>query len=367
MAKKAAVEKKKKFDDDTSNALLKEYGDIIKSGSEVLGEIQELKTISVSPALDSALNGGIREGTVVGIAGAPKTGKTTAALNFAAKCQAKGKLVVYLNSEGRLNSQNFDGVKGLDVAALKIVESTDKVAVTGEMFLDIAERYGKTVPGCVILIDSLSSLVPKNEMEDKLNAQTRNSLPRLLAQFFKRSSHYITKNGIILICIAHQIADTGPSRKTKMTDCGNMFQYQVGTNLVINFKTPWKGKEGESDIGQCLNWEVLTSNTGAIPGTKVVGWLRYGIGIDDVKEMLEAACEYRLISGSGWYTVCALSEDPEHPLVAKYLEEKGTDTSKQENIDKAFKFQGMAKLQAFFQDHPEFIPVMNEKMNELFA
>lgn len=366
MAKKAA--KVAKFDDDASNYLFNKYGDIIKSGADVLTQIQDLKTLSFSPALDMALGGGLREGTVVGIAGPPKTGKTTAVLHFAAKCQKLGKLVVYLNTEGRLNSQNFEGVKDLDVEALKIVESTDKEAVSGEMFLEIAEYYGKNVPGCIILIDSLSSLVPKAELEGDLNAQTRNSLPRLLSQFFKRAGHYVAKNGTILICIAHQIADTGPSRQTKMTDCGNMFQYQVGTNLVITHRSRWKGKaEGDPDPGQVINWEIKTSNTGGTPGTTVEGWLRYGIGIDEVQELMQAGCECRLIKDAGsWYTISALVEDTENELVAKYLKDNGIG-DKPEDIERAFKFQGAAKMHTFFTENPQFVELLLSKMTELYV
>ena len=33
--------------------------------------------------------------------------------------------VIYLNTEGRLSKQNFDGIKGLDPEAYLIVQSTD--------------------------------------------------------------------------------------------------------------------------------------------------------------------------------------------------------------------------------------------------
>lgn len=367
MAKKKATTAPK-FSDDASNYLLDKYGGIIKSGSEVLSQIQELKILSFSPALDLALCGGIREGTVVGIAGPPKAGKTTSILHFAAKCQKLGKLVVYLNTEGRLNSQNFEGVKDLNVDALTIVESTDETPVAGETFLDIAEYYGKNVPGCVILIDSLSALVPKEELEGGLDAQVRNKLPRLLAQYFKRAGHYVAKNRVIVICIAHQIADTGPSRQTKMTDCGNKFQYQVGTNLVIAFRSRWKGKtESDPDPGQVINWLVKTCNTGGLPETTAEGWLRYGIGIDEVQEMIQACCECRLITGTGWYTMTALAEDLNNPEVIGYLNDKGVKLTKQEDIDKAFKFNGIPRVHNFFMEHPQFVPIMLQKMSELFV
>jgi len=46
--------------------IFKEYGNIISSGLQVLEEKKNYKVISVSPAIDVALGGGIREGSKVG-------------------------------------------------------------------------------------------------------------------------------------------------------------------------------------------------------------------------------------------------------------------------------------------------------------
>ena len=62
MAKKTISKFK---DDDISNALISKYGDVIKSGTEVIESLGTYDTVSVSPALDLALGGGIREGTCV--------------------------------------------------------------------------------------------------------------------------------------------------------------------------------------------------------------------------------------------------------------------------------------------------------------
>ena len=84
MAKKTVTKFK---DDEVSNLLISKYGDVIKSGTEVMKSLGDFKVMSVSPALDMALGGGIREGRCVAMTGAPKTGKTTTALHLAPKCQ----------------------------------------------------------------------------------------------------------------------------------------------------------------------------------------------------------------------------------------------------------------------------------------
>lgn len=51
------------------------YGEIIKTGSELLNQRRGQKLLTVSPVIDIALGGGVREGTWMLVSGAPKCGK----------------------------------------------------------------------------------------------------------------------------------------------------------------------------------------------------------------------------------------------------------------------------------------------------
>ena len=76
---------------------VKKYGDIIKKGNTVLQEKGEYGVISISPALDVGLGGGIREGCWLMLTGDPKSGKTTTAMQIAANCIAEGRKVIYVD------------------------------------------------------------------------------------------------------------------------------------------------------------------------------------------------------------------------------------------------------------------------------
>lgn len=269
-----------KFSEDAvSNSIVSKYGDIVRSGTEVLENINSLEVIGISPALDIALGGGIREGSVVVMTGDPKSGKTTTAQHFAAKCQQKGKRVIYINTEGRLTNHNFDGIKGLDPNNILVVESTNERVLTAEDFLNIIEFYINNDPGCLIIADSLSNMVPACELEGEVRTGVRNALPRLLSMFFKRISGTLMKNKVILICITHNIANTGgsPYAPQKMADCGNMLQYQAGTNMVITHRGKWQvPKDTGPHVGQIANWVVKTSSAGGRPNSTAESWIRYG-------------------------------------------------------------------------------------------
>jgi recombination protein RecA len=353
-----------------TSSLLNKYGDIIKSGTEVLENINQLEVISISPALDIALGGGLREGSVVVMTGDPKSGKSTTALHFASKCQKKNKKVVYINTEGRLAKQNFEGIKGLDADKILIVESTDDRILTAEDFLNIIEYYINNDPGCLIIADSLSNMVPSQELEGEVRTGVRNALPRLLSMFFKRISGTLMKNRIILICVTHNIANTGgsPYAPAKMADCGNMLQYQAGTNMVITHRGKWQvPKDSGPHVGQIANWSIKTSNAGGRPNSTAESWIKYGIGIDEVQEVMQIACEFRLIKASGaWYTISCAVDNVDDPLIKEMLEKNNISVDNKEEVERFFKFQGSNNLSEFLENNYDLAMFVYKKIKELY-
>jgi recombination protein RecA len=362
------VKKQNKFaEDNVSNSVISKYGDVVRSGTEVLQNINSLNVIGVSPALDIALGGGLREGSVVVMTGDPKSGKTTTALHFAAKCQKENKRVIYVNTEGRLSRQNFDGIKGLNSDNILIIESTDERVLSAEDFLNIIEFYIHNDHGCLIIADSLSNMVPSCELEGEVRTGVRNALPRLLSMFFKRISGTLMKNKIILICITHNIANTGgsPYAPQKMADCGNMLQYQAGTNMVITHRGKWQvPKDTGPHVGQIANWAIKTSNAGGRPNSTAEGWIRYGIGVDETQEIIQIACEFRLIKAAGaWYTISCAAESPSDPVIAKYIQSQNANTV--EEIEKSLKFQGINAVAEFLNEHQDIAHFIYLKIKEL--
>jgi RecA/RadA recombinase len=363
MAKKKI---KEEFEDDQiSNQINKKYGDIVESGSRVLATLESFETLPISPALDIALGGGIREGTCVVMTGDPKTGKTTTALYFAAKAQGLGKNIFYFNTEGRLTKENFNGIKNLDVDAIKIVQATDsKPLVSAEDYLNILETYIKNTPDLVAIVDSTSSMVPQDELDGEIRTGVRNALPRLLSMFFKRISGDVSRMKAIVIFVTHNIANTGGSRwsPAKMADCGNMLQYQAGTNMVITHRGKWEvPKDSGNHIGQVANWTIKTSAAGGIPNSTAASWIRYGIGIDEAQEVAQICCDFSLIKRSGaWYAMTGCIENQEDPVIKSWMLE-----NKAEDAEKAFKFQGMEKVTTFLEENPTICDFLYEQIKEV--
>jgi RecA/RadA recombinase len=64
-----------KKDSDYLSKITKEFGNIISTGEEILKQKKDYKVISISPAIDIALGGGVKEGSWLTLTGDPKSGK----------------------------------------------------------------------------------------------------------------------------------------------------------------------------------------------------------------------------------------------------------------------------------------------------
>lgn len=362
MAKKA---KKKVTGNPTVDSIISKYGNVVESGIELLERLKSLKVISVSPALDCALGGGLREGTCVAMAGDPKTGKTTTALFFAAKAQQQGKNIYYICSEGRVDRHNLEQIKGLDAEKVNIVQSSDDKILSAEDYLNIMEKILKEEQDVVMICDSTSSMCPRDELDGEIRANVRNGLPRLLAMFFKRIANDVQRTGAICIFITHNIANTGGSRwaPSKMADSGNKLQYQISTNMSITHRNKWEDSDG-NHIGQIANWVIKTSSAGGKPNSTCASYIRYGIGIDETREMAELATELCLIDKSGaWYTIDCAVDNLEDPAIAEWLAENGEG----KEPEKLFKFQGMAKLIDFLDKNPVIFEFVFSELRSLLC
>ena len=106
---------KKKLDLSNDKAIQKAFGKVVSRGSELITAKKTLKSITVSPALDLALNGGLLEGSWTIVSGDPKTGKSTTCLQVCKNAQDEGRPVIYIDGESRLKAYNLVGTQGLDL------------------------------------------------------------------------------------------------------------------------------------------------------------------------------------------------------------------------------------------------------------
>ena len=328
----------------TDKEFIKKYGEYVTTGDKILETKRNYKTISISPAIDLALGGGIKEGSWMILSGPPKAGKTTTTMQIIANCQALGRKIIYLDVEGRLKEMNFE-VPGIDPSLVQVIRSGDE-PLAAETFLDIARKLlsDKENEGCVLVIDSISSLIPSRDLDEDISGMTRPGLPKILSDFVKKLGQTVPNQKCLVIMITHMITNTSGYGKSKMADGGVKIQFQADTRMEVKSVSPWESagstKEQKNVIGLKVTWDILCSSIGA-PYKTCESWIRFGHGIDKVQEILMIAIDLGLISVAGsWYNL---------------------DFIESEKI----KLQGQEKVYNYLTENPEFYTLLESKVKEM--
>lgn len=287
----------------------KEFGkNIAVTGKQFIEK--KYQTLSVSPSLDFMLGGGIPEGSFCVFTGPPKVGKTTTALDFAGTCQKipcvtkNGPIkrpVIFLNVEGRLKERDIRGINNLNYDELVIIKSEEGNILTAEKYMEMAEQIINNFVGAVVVVDSFSALCTEARRNANIGDRFRDDTPLLISNFCKRVSNVIPVNKTILIGITHQIANQGNGPALWLEASGRKLQYAVDVKMKATHSEAWK--TSETQIGQKVHWECVTSAIGA-PGIKMTSYLKYGFGLDKGAELAELCSSAGLIEKKGaWYII----------------------------------------------------------------
>lgn len=336
-----------------SKEFTKKYGNVVKTADVVFEQQKDLKALATVPKLDLALGGGIEEGSWTLITGLPKQGKTTICLHMILNAVREGRPVIYVDAEGRLKRKQLSGIRGLDEILPQIHKITppDDEHWSAEKFLSATEMLVKDPAnkGCLVIIDSVSALITQKDLDEEVSSQIRSGLPKMLSHWMKKMNQTVPAQRAIMVMIRHFIADTGPSRKTKIADGGIKIQYQADTILDISYTEKWKEGSGanEEQVGHVINWDIVCSSLG-YSGKKAQSWLRYGTGIDIVQENLMLGEELGLIDkGGAWYT-------------ASFMEKHVKDWD-----PKDYKRQGLGKFRDMFIDDDKMYQLLVKDIKEL--
>ena len=346
---------------------VKQYGEILKSGTQVMQEKKDYKVISISPALDIGLGGGQLEGSWMTLSGPPKCGKTTTAMQIAANVQKERK-IIYVDAEGRLKGLNFQ-IEGLDPEKFIII-APDGPPLPAEVLLQTAYELMShpDYHGAILIIDSISSLIPMRELEGDMESK-RPGLPRILSTFTKKMGQLLPTQRGLVIAITHIISNPSGYGKSSHADGGVKIQYQADTRLEVGSATgvsaiaPWIETSGER-IGQVINWKVVCSSMGS-PGGNIKSYIRYGKGIDKIKEVIEISQDVGLIIQAGsWFSFPFLADTEKGRKLAESIkpELKGVDRDK---VIGSFKIQGADKAYDFICDHQHAVKILTEEIGKM--
>lgn len=273
----------------------KKYGEgtIMKLGEFPVIKTEVIPTGALS--LDLALGvGGIPKGRIIEIFGPESGGKTTLALTMARECQKRGGIVAYIDVENALDP----------VYAKKIGVNVDDLIFSqpnsAEDALNLVRDLAESGNVGLIVVDSVSALVPMKEQEGEIGDASMGLQARLMSQSMRMLVGPLNRTNTTAVFI-NQIREKigqmyGPS---ETTTGGRALRFY--SSIRIDIRRIETLKEG--DVAIANRTKAKISKNKVAPPFKVAEFdIIFGKGIDKNSSVLEAAESIGVIRKSGaWY------------------------------------------------------------------
>jgi len=284
------------------DAINKKFGEgSIQNASDVNLKIDRLPTGIFG--LDLELGGGLPAGRLVELYGKEQSLKSTIALRAVAQAQRAGKYCAYLDIEGRLDL-NWAKKQGVDIEKLKFSRPE-----TGEKAGDIVDALVRSGKFAIIVIDSVSALIPQLDTEQSMTdtekiggrAQLGNRLVRKVHSGLNNKNSDGTLNQTCIIFINQIRMKIGTYGNPEDTTGGLGLRF--GASVRIEVRKSEYLKHKDDIVGFILKFKI-TKNTTYMPYR--VGQFKFYLDgrIDNITSLVDYGIMLGVIhqGGAGNYT-----------------------------------------------------------------
>lgn len=261
-----------------------------------LGDQHQEARVDVLPTgileLDLALGvGGLPRGRIVEIYGPESTGKTTVALHAIAQTQQNGGLCAFIDAEHALDPV-YARALGVDIENLYVSQPS-----SGEEALEIAESLGRSGAIDLIVVDSVSALVPRAEIDGVMGESHVGLQARLMSQAMRKLAPTMSKTNTTIIFINQLRLKVGIIYgNPEVTSGGNALKYYASVRLDV--RKAEAIKKGDETLGARTKIKVA-KNKVAPPLRVAVADMYFGVGMDRLSSILNVGVELAVITKSG--------------------------------------------------------------------
>lgn len=234
-------------------AIKKKYGNVINPMSESADDIKTVSTGSLG--LDLALGrGGMALGRVYEVFGPNSSGKSTLGVHVIIQAQRRGLKCAYIDAEMAVDPKLFENY-GVDPEKLTMIK-----AYGGEPNLDICERLVQTGEYSVIVVDSVSALIPLAEAQADMDKDSMALQARLMSKALRKITPQAAENNTLLIFVNQT--------RMKLNSYG-CFHYDTLVNFTDGNSIPIGKVVDDKIVGNV--WS-LNEITGEIEEKAIIGW-----------------------------------------------------------------------------------------------
>lgn len=264
-----------------------------------------IKTDIIS--LDAILNGGITPGSIIQLVAEAGLGKSTICMHVSKNLCFQEKKILYIDVEGSISKELIESID--------ISENIDKefFYMRGSTFGDverIIDNAMSKVNFDLIIIDSIACLINNGFVDEKrsISIETNNSnLNSRPLTLFLNKYNAIAKSSKTSFILVNQfrnkvdmkvgtiLKEFGGKNTRYNSDIILKIAPLKGTGYYKDFKDLTK-----NEFGLNLQFELIKSNKSA-PGKVIPFFLKYGLGISNVFNMIYALKKDGIISEKNSY------------------------------------------------------------------
>jgi len=270
-----------------------------------LGDKVNVKLPSIAtnlPSLDHRVlgYGGIPKGRIVEIYGPESAGKTALSLHIIAQCQKQGGIAAFIDAEHAFDP-TFANNLGVIVDDLYVSQPD-----YGEQAIEVVIKLVESKAVDLIVVDSVTALVPKAELDGDMGDSHMGLQARLLSQSMRKLVGICHTNSVSVIFLNQIRMKIGVMfGNPEETTGGRALKFFSSVRLEVRRVSKSDGgelKDGETHVGHRLRIKNIKNKVGS-PFNQTICDLLYGSGFDIKEDIIEYAASIGLVTTGAWCTV----------------------------------------------------------------